>query len=147
MVAERLTDVIGVVLLIVLGSAGFAAACPGPRRARVAVLVGLVLILWRRPMLALIGWLERGPGRLAELAPKLAEAYESLRIIATPGGAALADVAVHRRVGRRRRRAWVLLLAVSATRGADAGGLFLHHRDPRRRDHSRAGRPRRRRKR
>jgi glycosyltransferase 2 family protein len=83
-VAERLTDVIGVVLLIVLGSAGFAGGLPWAAAGALAVAIGMVLILWRRPMLALIAWLERRPGRLAALAPKLGEAYESLRILASP---------------------------------------------------------------
>lgn len=83
-VAERLTDVIGVVLLIVVGSAGFTGGLPWAAAGAVAVAIGLVLILWRQPMLALIRWLEGRPGRLAAFAPKLAEGYESLRIIASP---------------------------------------------------------------
>ena len=83
-VAERLTDVLGVVLLIVLGSAGFAGGLPWAAAGAVAVAIGMVLILWRQPMIRLIAWLEQRPGRLAALAPKLSEGYESLRIIASP---------------------------------------------------------------
>jgi uncharacterized membrane protein YbhN (UPF0104 family) len=83
-VAERLTDVIGVVLLIAIGSAGFSGGLPWAAAGAVAVAIGMSLILWRQPMLALIAWLGRRPGRLAALAPKLAESYEGLRIIASP---------------------------------------------------------------
>jgi glycosyltransferase 2 family protein len=83
-VAERLTDVIGVVLLIVLGSAGFAGGLPWAAAGTFGVLIGMLFILWRRPMEALIEWLEQRPGRLARFAPRLAEAYEALRVIASP---------------------------------------------------------------
>jgi glycosyltransferase 2 family protein len=76
--------VIGVVLLIAIGSAGFTGGLPWAAAGAVAVAFGMVLILWRQPMLALIAWLERRPGKLAALAPKLAESYESLRIVASP---------------------------------------------------------------
>jgi glycosyltransferase 2 family protein len=84
-VAERLTDVIGVVLLIVLGSAGFSGGLPWAAAGTVAVLVGLVLILWDKPLVTLIRWCETRPGRLATLAPKLTEAHASLKIVASPG--------------------------------------------------------------
>jgi uncharacterized membrane protein YbhN (UPF0104 family) len=84
-VAERLTDVIAVVLLIVGGSAGFSGGLPWAAAGTFGVLLGLVFILWRRPMLALIGWLGQRQGKLQQLAPKLDEAYASLRVVATPG--------------------------------------------------------------
>ncbi len=84
-VAERLTDVIGVVLLIVLGSAGFSGGLPWAAAGTFAVLVGLVLILWDKPLVTLIRWCGTRPGRLATLAPKLTEAHASLKIVASPG--------------------------------------------------------------
>jgi uncharacterized membrane protein YbhN (UPF0104 family) len=83
-VAERLTDVIGVVLLIVLGSAGFEGGLPWAAAGTAGVFVGMVFILWRRPVHGVIDWLGSRPGKLGQLAPKLSEAYEALRIIATP---------------------------------------------------------------
>jgi uncharacterized membrane protein YbhN (UPF0104 family) len=82
-VAERLTDAIGVIVLIVLGSAAYAGGLGWALAGTAAVLVGLILIVWERPMLALLGWLERHP-RLGRVAPKLREAYGSLRVVAGP---------------------------------------------------------------
>src|SRR6185503_20386935 len=73
-VAERLTDVIGVVLLIVAGSAGFSGGLPWAAAGTFAVLIGLTFIMWQRPMLAFIDWLRARRGRLQSLAPKLDEA-------------------------------------------------------------------------
>ena len=84
-VAERMTDVIGVIILIVVGSAGFHGGLPWAAAGTTAVAAGLTLILWRRPVLTIIGWIERGPERLRPLGPKLHESFNSLRILASPG--------------------------------------------------------------
>lgn len=83
-VAERLTDVIGVIVLILLGSTGFPGGLTWAMIGSALVLLGLVLIAWRAPGLLLIGWLERRQGRLQRFAPKLREAFESLRVLASP---------------------------------------------------------------
>ncbi len=83
-IADRLTDVIGVVVLIVFGSAGFSGGLPWAAAGTAGVLVGLLFILWEPPARALIRALARGPRRLAALAPRLTEAYESLRVLASP---------------------------------------------------------------
>jgi glycosyltransferase 2 family protein len=83
-VAERLTDVIAVIALIVAGSSAFHGGLPWAIAGTIAVGFGLTLILWRTPALALFGWLERPGGRLTSFAPKLREGYEGLRIVATP---------------------------------------------------------------
>lgn len=83
-VAERMTDVIGVVALIAIGSAGFSGGLPWAAAGSVLVLAALVLVLWPKPGQALIGWLERGPQKLQPLAPKLAESFTSLRVVASP---------------------------------------------------------------
>ncbi len=84
-VAERLTDVIGVITLIVIGSAGFSGGLPWAAAGTTAVLLGMVFIVWRRPGELLLAWLARRPGRLGALAPKLRESFDSLRIVASPG--------------------------------------------------------------
>jgi uncharacterized membrane protein YbhN (UPF0104 family) len=83
-VAERLTDVIGVIVLIVVGSVGFRGGLSWAGIGTFLVAVGLTLILWQAPSLALLAWIERGPPRLRFLAPKLREAFGSLRVLATP---------------------------------------------------------------
>jgi uncharacterized protein (TIRG00374 family) len=83
--AERLTDVIGVILLIAVGSIGFSGGLPWAGAASLLVALGMLLVMWRRPGLAMIGYLERSQGRLAHFAPRLREAFDSLRVVAGPG--------------------------------------------------------------
>jgi uncharacterized protein (TIRG00374 family) len=83
-VAERLTDVIGVIVLIVAGSSGFSGGLPWAAAGSALVALGLLLILWQTPVLLLLGSLERGAGRLAAIAPKLREAFLGLRVLASP---------------------------------------------------------------
>jgi len=84
-VAERLTDVIGVIALIVVGSLGFSGGLLWAGIGSVAVAAGLVFVIWRAPGEALLRLMQRRPGRLARIAPKLREAFDSLRIVASPG--------------------------------------------------------------
>src|SRR5580704_4866977 len=61
-VAERVTDVIGVVVLIVLGSLGFSGGLMWAGLGTLAVVVLLVVVSHRGLSVALIGRLERLPG-------------------------------------------------------------------------------------
>jgi uncharacterized protein (TIRG00374 family) len=83
-IADRLTDVIGIVLLIVAGGATFPKGLPWAVAGVVAVSVGLVFILWQAPARWLCDRLERGQGKLAAAVPKLRQALDSLRILARP---------------------------------------------------------------
>jgi glycosyltransferase 2 family protein len=83
-VAERLTDAIGVIVLIVLGGAAFANGLKLVLFGSFAVTCGIVLIIWPKPGLAFATYLETGPARLRPAAPKLREALVSLRIVASP---------------------------------------------------------------
>jgi glycosyltransferase 2 family protein len=79
--AERLTDVIGVVGLILIGSLGFSgglfwAACGGA-----AVLVGIVFISWSGPAEAFFSWLEKRNEKAQKLTQKLRISYASLRTV------------------------------------------------------------------
>jgi len=83
-VADRLTDAIGVVLLIALGSASFRGGLPWAAAGTVAVGGCLIFILWQAPALWLCAKLESRGGRLAALVPKLRAALTSLRVVAGP---------------------------------------------------------------
>ena len=83
-IADRLTDVIGIVLLILLGGASFSGGLPWASAGAAAVALGLLLVLWQAPALWLCARLERGSGKLARLVPKLRESLLSLRILAGP---------------------------------------------------------------
>ena len=83
-IADRLTDVIGIVILILLGGGAFPGGLPWALAGCAAVGVGLLFILWEAPALWICARWERGNGRLARLAPRLREALSSLRILAGP---------------------------------------------------------------
>jgi uncharacterized membrane protein YbhN (UPF0104 family) len=87
-VAERLTDVIAIVVLVVLGSLGFPGGVYWAALGMLAVGLGLVAILWESPVRAALGALGRRR-RLARVAPRLAKAYDSLRVVASPRALAI----------------------------------------------------------
>jgi uncharacterized protein (TIRG00374 family) len=83
-IADRLTDVIGIVLLIMFGGAAFPKGLPWALAGVTAVAIGLVFILWQRPALALCDKLEATGGRFSRFVPSLRAALGSLRILAKP---------------------------------------------------------------
>src|SRR5690606_11825003 len=83
-VAERLTDVIAVIALILIGSATFEGGLTWAVAGGVAVTAGLTAILWQAPVRSLLSWMEAREGAVGRLAPRLGEAYTSLRILAAP---------------------------------------------------------------
>jgi uncharacterized membrane protein YbhN (UPF0104 family) len=83
-VAERLTDAIGIIVLIVIGSGAFAGGLYWAVAGTIACAFGLLLIVWDGPLRAAIGWMESRPGRLGRIAPRLHTALESLRVVAGP---------------------------------------------------------------
>jgi glycosyltransferase 2 family protein len=82
-IAERLSDLIGVVLLIVLGSAGFSSGLPWAIAGTAVVLLGLALIVWEKPFDLLLSFVQRHP-RFGRFEPKLREAVVSLRLLCRP---------------------------------------------------------------
>ena len=91
-IAERLTDVIGVVLLIALGSLGFDGGLMWAILGALCVALAIALILWRRPLEALVEVVSRGPERVRRLAPRLKEAVDALRLVAGPASLAVPSV-------------------------------------------------------
>jgi uncharacterized membrane protein YbhN (UPF0104 family) len=83
-VAERLTDAIGIIVLIVVGSGAFAGGLTWAIAGSLACAAALVLVVWERPLDATISWLEKRPGRAGRIAPRLRVASRSLRIVAGP---------------------------------------------------------------
>lgn len=83
-VAERVTDVIGIVVLIVIGSLGFSGGLLWAGLGSAAVLALLVVISSKTLSYALIGLVEELPGRLGKLGPKLHDAYASLALLVSP---------------------------------------------------------------
>jgi uncharacterized protein (TIRG00374 family) len=82
-VAERLTDVIAIVVLVLIGSLGFPGGVLWALLGTIAVGLGLLAILWEPPIRRLLEAVEKRP-RLARFSPKLARAYASLRVVASP---------------------------------------------------------------
>lgn len=83
-IADRLTDVIGIVLLIAVGGATFPQGVPWAIAGVAAVSVGLLFILWQAPARWLCDRLEARGGKLAASVPKLRHALDSLRVLARP---------------------------------------------------------------
>jgi uncharacterized protein (TIRG00374 family) len=88
-IAERVTDVIGVVILIVLGSLGFSGGLVWAGLGGAAVLVLVVVVSHRGLSMALIGFVERMPGPFRRIGPKLHEAYDSLATLVKPSNLVL----------------------------------------------------------
>jgi glycosyltransferase 2 family protein len=81
-VAERLTDVIAVVALILLGSTSLPGGMVWALLGAFAVAAGLACIYWDRPMAWLLSRLKTT--KAAALVPKVSEAYAQLRRISSP---------------------------------------------------------------
>jgi uncharacterized protein (TIRG00374 family) len=91
-IAERVTDVLGIVVLIVFGSLGFSGGLLWAALGVGAVVVLLVVVSHRGLSLALIGFVERMPGAIGRAGPKLHHAYESLAIMVRPSNLVLPTV-------------------------------------------------------
>ena len=85
-VAERLTDTIGVTLLVAIGLRGLnvRGAMAGAVTGASLVAGCMVVIMSRRLSEAVIRLCARLPGPIGRSAPKLRESWESLRVLTTP---------------------------------------------------------------
>jgi uncharacterized protein (TIRG00374 family) len=77
-VAERATDVIGIVALIVFGSLGFSGGLIWAGIGAALVLALVIVVGSKKLSMAIIAIVARMPGRIGKIAPKLEAAYESL---------------------------------------------------------------------
>ncbi len=83
-VAERATDVIGIVALIVFGSLGFEGGLVWAGIGSALVLALLVIVGNKKLSMSLIELVARIPGRVGTIAPKLEAAYGSLATMLRP---------------------------------------------------------------
>jgi uncharacterized membrane protein YbhN (UPF0104 family) len=83
-IAERVTDLVGIILLIAVGSAGFEGGLFWAGVGTVLVLALVVLIAWRAASLWLLALLDRLGGPFRRIGPKLLSAYESLAVLVAP---------------------------------------------------------------
>jgi uncharacterized protein (TIRG00374 family) len=84
-IAERLTDVIAIIILIFVGSLGFSGGLPWALAGCAAVSIGLLFIIWPVPFRMLTEWMARRGGASGRIVPQMMTAYGSLRIVASPG--------------------------------------------------------------
>jgi hypothetical protein len=135
-VAERVTDLIGIITLIILGSLGFSFGLVWAGAGTAVVVAVLVVIASPRLSNGVLGLLERMPGPIGRLGPKFREAYASLAtlllarnlLVPTLLPLALGRPARLRGVDEHQPRS-VLLRDSHARRGARAGtGRAGRHR-------------------
>ena len=144
-IADRLTDVIAIVILIMIGSTTFQGGFGWAIAGTLAVGCGLLAILWQTPTLAALSFLAQRRGFLGRIAPKLVEAYASLADAGRAGGATVADLAVGDRLGCGSAGALPHRAGLRRRAPARALDVFLFDRDPGWRLDSGARRPRHRR--
>lgn len=114
-VAERLTDVIAIVVLVFLGSLGFSGGFFWAAAGLFAVVLGLTLILWDAPADRLFSAIRSRGGRLGAVLPRLETARESLRTVAQPRTLALPTLLSLLGWGAEGLGLWVLLNGFSQT--------------------------------
>jgi uncharacterized membrane protein YbhN (UPF0104 family) len=83
-IAERLTDVIAIVFLVLVGSLGFSGGLVWAILGLSAVATALTLILWDAPMDRLLSAIRARGGRLGAALPRLETARESLKTVSNP---------------------------------------------------------------
>jgi len=114
-VAERLTDVIGIVVLIALSSLGFSGGLFWAGAGAIAVIAVLVLIASERASHALIRVIERLPGPFARLGPKLRAAYDSLALLVRPANLIIPTLLSVGAWSLECAALWVILRGLGAT--------------------------------
>jgi glycosyltransferase 2 family protein len=83
-IAERVTDLIGIIVLIVIGSLGFSGGLLWAGIGAFLVTSLIVVIASRSLSMAIIGRVEKMPGKLGKIGPKLHASYDSLATMLKP---------------------------------------------------------------
>ncbi len=146
-VAERLTDLIGVIVMITVGSLGF----PGGlvwASAGAALVLGLLLFVpWRPLSRFVLELLPRLPGLLgrvgAKVAPRVEGALVELRVLTSPRRLVLPSLLSIAAWSLEGIALWVILQGFHQVAPLAIDGVLLRDRDARRRARAGTGRPRR----
>jgi uncharacterized protein (TIRG00374 family) len=123
-VAERLTDVIGIVILIVVSSLGFSGGLFWAGAGAIAVIGVLVLVANERASHALIRVVERLRGPFARLGPKLRAAYDSLALLVHPSNLVIPTVLSVGAWSLECAALWVILRGLGATTSFELATFF-----------------------
>jgi uncharacterized protein (TIRG00374 family) len=91
-VAERVTDLIGIIALIVVGSLGFSGGLVWAAAGAIVVATLLVVIASRKLSHGIIAIVQKLPGPFRRVGPKLHEAYDSLSVMVRPKNLVLPTV-------------------------------------------------------
>ncbi len=83
-VAERLTDLVGIIFLIVVGSLGFSGGLGWAALGAALITVMMIVISSKTLSFSIISLVEKIPGPVGRIAPRLHDAYESLTILVAP---------------------------------------------------------------
>ncbi len=123
-VAERVTDVIGVVVLIVIGSLGFSGGLLWAGLGSTAVLILLIVVSHRGLSIGIIRIIEKGPGPLRRIGPKLHEAYDSLATLVKPSNLVVPTVLSIVAWAFECTALWVILLGFEQKTGLGLATFF-----------------------
>jgi uncharacterized protein (TIRG00374 family) len=123
-IAERLTDVIGIVILIVLSSIGFSGGLFWATAGTIVVFAVLVLVANQRASHAMIRLTERLPGPFARLGPKLRAAYDSLTLLVRPSNLVVPTLLSVGAWALECAALWVILRGLGATTSIGLATFF-----------------------
>jgi uncharacterized protein (TIRG00374 family) len=125
-VAERLTDLIGIIGLVIVGSLGFQGGLLWAGLGAAAVVVALGMIASRSVPDAIVRWMEARHGALMRLAPRVKAAWESLRLLTSPGALLLPTVLSLISWAMEGLSLWVLLQGFGVTSASLPMAMFFY---------------------
>lgn len=125
-VAERLTDLIGIIGLVIVGSLGFPGGLLWAGLGAFAVIFALVLIASRSVPEAIVRWMEARQGTMSRWAPRVRTAWESLRLLTSPSALLLPTVLSLVSWSLEGLSLWVLLQGFGITSASLPMAMFFY---------------------
>lgn len=122
-VAERLTDLVGIIFLIVVGSLGFSGGLGWAAVGAALITVMMIIISSKTLSFGIIGIIEKLP-RIGRIAPRLHDAYESLTILVAPKNLVLPALLSIAAWSFECIALWVVLKGFAASVGVLASAFF-----------------------